>query len=87
MLILEQSHVSKARKMKKKESETLPQVSEEICYDIAADFKDLLEPSRNKPGKKMRKYLETKRTRRTPPQMIIWLRPLPENNCAGLGQI
>ncbi|NXS81811.1 NOL8 protein, partial [Erpornis zantholeuca] len=40
---------SKAKRKKKEESETLPQVSEEIYYDIAADLKDLFVSSKNKP--------------------------------------
>ncbi|NXB65415.1 NOL8 protein, partial [Struthidea cinerea] len=42
---------SKAKRKKKEESETLPQVSEEIYYDIAADLKDLFGSSKNKPEK------------------------------------
>ncbi|XP_030138866.4 nucleolar protein 8 isoform X2 [Taeniopygia guttata] len=42
---------SKAKRKKKEESETLPQVSEEIYYDIAADLKDLFGASKNKPEK------------------------------------
>ncbi|XP_056357364.1 nucleolar protein 8 isoform X1 [Oenanthe melanoleuca] len=40
---------SKTKRKKKQESETLPQVSEKIYYDIAADLKDLFESSKNKP--------------------------------------
>ncbi|NWR48025.1 NOL8 protein, partial [Regulus satrapa] len=40
---------SKAKRKKKEESETLPQVSEEIYYDISADLKDLFGSSNNKP--------------------------------------
>ncbi|XP_066183010.1 nucleolar protein 8 isoform X2 [Sylvia atricapilla] len=42
---------SKAKRKKKEESEALPQVSEEVYYDIAADFKDLFGSSKNKPEK------------------------------------
>ncbi|NWI77320.1 NOL8 protein, partial [Dryoscopus gambensis] len=42
---------SKAKRKKKEESETLPQVSEEIYFDIAADLKDLFGSSKNKPEK------------------------------------
>ncbi|XP_063267742.1 nucleolar protein 8 isoform X2 [Prinia subflava] len=42
---------SKAKKKKKEETETLPRVSEEVYYDIAADFKDLFGSSKNKPEK------------------------------------
>ncbi|NWU30843.1 NOL8 protein, partial [Dyaphorophyia castanea] len=42
---------SKARRKKKEESETLPQVSEEMYFDIAADLKDLFGSSKNKPEK------------------------------------
>ncbi|NXM44072.1 NOL8 protein, partial [Gymnorhina tibicen] len=42
---------SKAKRKKQEESETLPQVSEEIYLDIAADLKDLFGPSKNKPEK------------------------------------
>lgn len=49
--ILEQSHFSKAKRKKKEESETLPQMSEDIDDDTTADLKDLLGPSRNKPEK------------------------------------
>ncbi|NWI48336.1 NOL8 protein, partial [Picathartes gymnocephalus] len=42
---------SKAKRKKKEESETLPQVSEEIYYDIAVDLKDLFGSSKNKPEK------------------------------------
>ncbi|XP_039551302.1 nucleolar protein 8 [Passer montanus] len=41
----------KAKRKKKEESETLPQVSEEIYYDIAADLKDLFGHSMSKPEK------------------------------------
>ena len=47
--ILKQSDFRKAKRKKKEESETLPQVSEDIHYDIAADLKDLFGPSKNKP--------------------------------------
>ncbi|NXL73155.1 NOL8 protein, partial [Leptocoma aspasia] len=40
---------SRAKRKKKEESETLPQVSEEIYYDIAADLKDLFGSSKKKP--------------------------------------
>ncbi|NXP63472.1 NOL8 protein, partial [Chloropsis cyanopogon] len=40
---------SQSKRKKKEESETLPQVSEEIYYDIAADLKDLFGSSKNKP--------------------------------------
>ncbi|XP_031976521.1 nucleolar protein 8-like isoform X3 [Corvus moneduloides] len=38
----------KAKRKKKEESETLPQVSEDIYYDIAADLKDLFGSSKKK---------------------------------------
>ncbi|NXC97134.1 NOL8 protein, partial [Certhia familiaris] len=41
----------KAKRKKKEESETLPQVSEEMYYDIAADLKDLFGSTKNKPEK------------------------------------
>ncbi|NXD37677.1 NOL8 protein, partial [Copsychus sechellarum] len=40
---------SKAKRKKKQETETLPQVSEKIYYDIAADLKDLFGSSKSKP--------------------------------------
>ncbi|NWV06375.1 NOL8 protein, partial [Ptilonorhynchus violaceus] len=43
---------SKAKRKKKEESQTLPQVSEEIYYDIAADLKDLFGSSKNEAEKK-----------------------------------
>lgn len=49
--ILEQSDFSKAKRKKKEESETLPQVSEDIDSDIAADLKDLFGPSKKKQKK------------------------------------
>lgn len=49
--ILEQSVFSKAKRKKKEESETLPQVSEDIDSDIAADLKDLFGPSKKKTEK------------------------------------
>uniref|UniRef100_A0A8C5UBD1 Nucleolar protein 8 n=1 Tax=Malurus cyaneus samueli TaxID=2593467 RepID=A0A8C5UBD1_9PASS len=42
---------SKAKRKKKEQSETLPQVSEKIYYDIAADLKDLFGCSKKKPEK------------------------------------
>uniref|UniRef100_A0A803VY43 Nucleolar protein 8 n=1 Tax=Ficedula albicollis TaxID=59894 RepID=A0A803VY43_FICAL len=42
---------SKTKRKKKQESETPPQVSEKIYYEIAADLKDLFGSSKNKPEK------------------------------------
>ncbi|KAF2982385.1 hypothetical protein EK904_001180 [Melospiza melodia maxima] len=42
---------SKTKRKKKEESETLPQVSEQIYYDIAADLKDLFGSSKKAPEK------------------------------------
>ena len=49
--ILERSDFRKAKRKKKEESETLPQVSEDIDRDIAADLRDLFGLSKNKPEK------------------------------------
>ncbi|NXM30109.1 NOL8 protein, partial [Oxyruncus cristatus] len=43
---------SKVKRKKKEESEKLPQVSEKIYFDIAADLKDLFGSSKNKSEKK-----------------------------------
>ncbi|NXO32072.1 NOL8 protein, partial [Cisticola juncidis] len=42
----------KAKRKKKEEIEALPRVSEEVYYDISADFKDLFGSSKNKPEKR-----------------------------------
>ncbi|KAL2299771.1 hypothetical protein Nmel_012617 [Mimus melanotis] len=71
---------SKAKKKKKQESETLPQVSEEIYYDIAADLKDLFGPSKNKPEKTVEIPWDKEDAQDSVPD--DHLGSLPENNAA-----
>lgn len=78
--ILEQSHFSKAKRKKKEESEKLPQVSEEIYYDIAADLKDLFGPSKNKPEQNVEIPWDKEDAQDSAPR--DHLGPLPENNVA-----
>ncbi|NXR47976.1 NOL8 protein, partial [Hippolais icterina] len=71
---------SKAKKKKKEENETLPQVSEEIYYDIAADFKDLFGSSKNQPEKTEEIPWDKEDVQDSAPDDI--LEPLPENDVA-----
>ncbi|XP_039932017.1 nucleolar protein 8 isoform X1 [Hirundo rustica] len=71
---------SKAKKKKKEESETLPRVSEEIYYDIAADFKDLFGSSKNKPEKTEEIPWDKEDVQDSAPD--DHLGPLPENDVA-----
>ncbi|NWT62967.1 NOL8 protein, partial [Erythrocercus mccallii] len=70
---------SKAKK-RKKECETLSQVSEEIYYDIAADFKDLFGSSKNKPEKTEEIPWDKEDAQDSAPD--DHLGPLPENDVA-----
>ncbi|NWZ66931.1 NOL8 protein, partial [Acrocephalus arundinaceus] len=72
---------SKAKKKKKKEeSETLPQVSEEIYYDIAADFKDLFGSSKNQPEKTEEIPWDKEDVHDSAPDDVS--EPLPKNDVA-----
>ncbi|NXM21278.1 NOL8 protein, partial [Ploceus nigricollis] len=71
---------SKAKRKKKEESETLPQVSEEIYYDIAADLKDLFGSSTNKPEKTVEIPWDKEDAQDSAPD--DHLGPLPENDAA-----
>ncbi|XP_032927081.1 nucleolar protein 8 isoform X2 [Catharus ustulatus] len=71
---------SKAKRKKKEESEKLPQVSEEIYYDIAADLKDLFGPSKNKPEQNVEIPWDKEDAQDSAPD--DHLGPLPENNVA-----
>ncbi|NXR35123.1 NOL8 protein, partial [Zosterops hypoxanthus] len=71
---------SKAKKKKKEESEAPPQVSEEIYYDIAADFKDLFGSSKNKPEKTEEIPWDKEDVQDLAPD--DHLGPLPENDVA-----
>ncbi|CAN8186082.1 unnamed protein product [Coccothraustes coccothraustes] len=71
---------SKAKGKKKEERETLPQVSEEIYYDIAADLKDLFGSSKNKPEKTEEIPWDKEDTQDSAPD--DHLGPLPENEAA-----
>ncbi|XP_066051941.1 nucleolar protein 8 isoform X2 [Chamaea fasciata] len=71
---------SKAKRKKKEESETLPQVSEEIYYDIAADFKDLFGSLKNKPEKTEEIPWDKEDVQDSVPD--DHLGPLPENDVA-----
>ncbi|NXT71508.1 NOL8 protein, partial [Chaetops frenatus] len=71
----------KAKKKKKKEeSETLPEVSEEIYYDVAADLKDLFGSSKNKPEKTEEVPWDKEDAQDSAPD--DHLGPLPENDVA-----
>ncbi|RLV62590.1 hypothetical protein DV515_00019151 [Chloebia gouldiae] len=78
--ILEQSHYSKAKRKKKEESDTLPQVSEEIDYYITADLKDLFGASQNKPEKTAEIPWDKEDAQDFAPD--DHLGPLPENDAA-----
>ncbi|KAM7041094.1 nucleolar protein 8 isoform 1-T3 [Acridotheres tristis] len=69
---------SKAKRKKKEESETLPQVSEEIYYDIAADLKDLFGPSKNKAEKTVEIPWDKEDVQDSAPDDHLGF--LPENN-------
>ncbi|XP_053845609.1 nucleolar protein 8 [Vidua macroura] len=71
---------SKAKRKKKEENETLPQVSEEIYYDIAADLKDLFGSLKNKPEKTVEIPWDKEDVQDSAPD--DHLGPLPENNTA-----
>ncbi|NXU33479.1 NOL8 protein, partial [Drymodes brunneopygia] len=71
---------SKAQRKTKEESETLPQVSEEIYYDIAADLKNLFGSSKNKPEKTQEIPWDKEDVRGSAPH--DQLGPLPENDVA-----
>nr|XP_030138866.3 nucleolar protein 8 isoform X2 [Taeniopygia guttata] len=71
---------SKAKRKKKEESETLPQVSEEIYYDIAADLKDLFGASKNKPEKTVEIPWDKEDVQDSAPDDHFG--PLPENDAA-----
>ncbi|NXA95269.1 NOL8 protein, partial [Melanocharis versteri] len=71
---------SKAKRKKKEESEALPQVSEEIYYDIAADLKDLFGSSKNKPEKTEEIPWDREDAQDSAPDDRLG--PLPENDRA-----
>ncbi|NWU43452.1 NOL8 protein, partial [Hylia prasina] len=71
---------SKAKRKKKEESETLPQVSEKIYYDIAADLKDLFGSSKNQPEKTEEIPWDKEDAEDSAPD--DHLGPLPENDVA-----
>ncbi|NXM52539.1 NOL8 protein, partial [Illadopsis cleaveri] len=71
---------SKAKRKKKEESEAVPQVSEEVYYDIAADFKDLFGSSKNKPEKTEEIPWDKEDVQDSAPD--DHLGPLPENDVA-----
>ncbi|NXP38177.1 NOL8 protein, partial [Leiothrix lutea] len=71
---------SKAKRKKKEESEALPQVSEKIYYDIAADFKDLFGSSKNKPEKTEEIPWDKEDVQDSAPDDHVG--PLPENDVA-----
>ncbi|XP_038004601.1 nucleolar protein 8 isoform X2 [Motacilla alba alba] len=71
---------SKAKRKKKEESETLPQVSEEIYYDIAADLKDLFGSSKKTPEKTEEMPWDKEDEQDSAPD--DHLGPLSENNAA-----
>ncbi|XP_031361831.1 nucleolar protein 8 isoform X2 [Lonchura striata] len=71
---------SKAKRKKKEESEILPQVSEEIYYDIAADLKDLFGAPKNKPEKTVEIPWDKEDAQDPAPN--DHLGPLPENDAS-----
>ncbi|XP_054496224.2 nucleolar protein 8 isoform X1 [Agelaius phoeniceus] len=71
---------SKAKRKKKEESETLPQVSEEIYYDIAADLKDLFGSSKKTPEKTEEIPWDKEDAQDSAPDDHFG--PLPENDTA-----
>ncbi|KAI1234336.1 hypothetical protein IHE44_0003378 [Lamprotornis superbus] len=71
---------SKAKRKKKGESETLPQVSEEIDDDIAADLKDLFGPSKSKAEKTLEIPWDKEDAQDSTPDDHLGF--LPENNVA-----
>ncbi|XP_059712153.1 nucleolar protein 8 isoform X2 [Haemorhous mexicanus] len=71
---------SKAKRKKKEERETLPQVSEEIYYDIAADLKDLFGSSKKTPENTEEIPWDKEDAQDSAPD--DHLGPLPENDAA-----
>ncbi|NXO46360.1 NOL8 protein, partial [Locustella ochotensis] len=71
---------SKAKKKKKEEKETVPRVSEEVYYDIAADFKGLFGSSKNKPEKTEEIPWDKEDAQDSTPDDHVG--PLPENDAA-----
>ncbi|XP_068057639.1 nucleolar protein 8 [Anomalospiza imberbis] len=71
---------SKAKRKKREESDTLPQVSEKIYYDIATDLKDLFGSSKNRPEKTVEIPWDKEDGQDSAPD--DHLGPLPENDTA-----
>ncbi|XP_059336375.1 nucleolar protein 8 [Ammospiza nelsoni] len=71
---------SRAKRKMKEESETLPQVSEKIYYDIAADLKDLFGSSKKTPEKMEEIPWDKEDAQDSAPD--DHLGPLPDNDAA-----
>lgn len=80
--ILEQSDFSKAKRKTEEQSETLPQVSEEIYDHLAADLKDLFGSSKEKPEKREETPWDKEDAEDSVPSAAGNLGPVPGNDVA-----